>query len=162
MIEKLLEFLKWCNLRRKQFISILHQFENSLLFIVPYSRWVLLLLVPSLVEGQYRSLNREKQFATTRVLPRFAVGCGWTESFSYYNASDAYHVKFTYKNDPPNLWNLSQKSLTGRGVRHIERTVQSLYFLSWTTVLNKRLSKQSWGWWFEMPSHSLWRHCNVV
>ena len=25
--------------------------------------------------------------------------------------------------------------------------------------LNKRLSKQSWGWWFEMPLHSLWRHC---
>ena len=27
--------------------------------------------------------------------------------------------------------------------------------------LNKRLSKQSWGWWFEMPSRSLWRHCNI-
>ena len=23
------------------------------------------------------------------------------------------------------------------------------------------LSKQSWGWWFETPSDSLWRHCNV-
>ena len=28
--------------------------------------------------------------------------------------------------------------------------------------LNKRLSKQWWGWWFEMPSHSLWHHCNMV
>ena len=26
--------------------------------------------------------------------------------------------------------------------------------------LNKRLNKQSWGWWFETPSRSLWRHCN--
>ena len=25
---------------------------------------------------------------------------------------------------------------------------------------NKRLSKQSWGWWFETPSHPLWRHYN--
>ena len=25
---------------------------------------------------------------------------------------------------------------------------------------NKRLSKQSWGWWFETLSPSLWRHCN--
>ena len=25
---------------------------------------------------------------------------------------------------------------------------------------NKRLSKQSWGWWFETPSCPLWRHCN--
>ena len=26
--------------------------------------------------------------------------------------------------------------------------------------LNKRLSAQSWGWWFETPLCSLWRHCN--
>ena len=25
---------------------------------------------------------------------------------------------------------------------------------------NKWLSKQSWGWWFETPSRSLWRHRN--
>ena len=24
----------------------------------------------------------------------------------------------------------------------------------------KRLSKLSWGWWFETPSRLLWRHCN--
>ena len=28
--------------------------------------------------------------------------------------------------------------------------------------LNKRLSKQSWGWWFETLSRPLWRHCNEV
>ena len=28
-------------------------------------------------------------------------------------------------------------------------------------ALNKRLGKQSQGWWFEMPTHSLWRHCNA-
>ena len=27
---------------------------------------------------------------------------------------------------------------------------------------NKRLSKQWWGWWFETPSWSLWRQCNVL
>ena len=27
--------------------------------------------------------------------------------------------------------------------------------------LNKRLSKQSWSWWFEMPSCPLWPHCNA-
>ena len=26
--------------------------------------------------------------------------------------------------------------------------------------LNKRLSKQWWGWWFDTPSCPLWRHCN--
>ena len=28
--------------------------------------------------------------------------------------------------------------------------------------LNKRLSKQPWGWWFESPSHLLRRHCNEM
>ena len=27
--------------------------------------------------------------------------------------------------------------------------------------LNKRLSKQWWGWWFETLSHPLWRHRNA-
>ena len=27
---------------------------------------------------------------------------------------------------------------------------------------NKPLGKQSWGWWFETPSCSLWRHCNII
>ena len=27
-------------------------------------------------------------------------------------------------------------------------------------ALTKRLSKQSWGWWFETPSRSLWRNYN--
>ena len=34
----------------------------------------------------------------------------------------------------------------------------ALMFL-WS-ALNKRLNKQSWGWWFETPPRSLWRHCN--
>ena len=35
-----------------------------------------------------------------------------------------------------------------------------LWCFLWSAPLNRRLSKQSWGWWFEMPLHSLWRHCN--
>ena len=34
--------------------------------------------------------------------------------------------------------------------------------LSLICALNKRLSKQSWGWWFETPSRSLWRHCSDI
>ena len=29
-------------------------------------------------------------------------------------------------------------------------------------ALDKRLTKQWWGWWFETLSGSLWRHCNVI
>ena len=38
---------------------------------------------------------------------------------------------------------------------------RSFYMFSLICALNKRLSKQSWGWWFETQSRSLWRHCNV-
>ena len=28
--------------------------------------------------------------------------------------------------------------------------------------LNKPVSEQSWGWWFDTPLCSSWRHCNVT
>ena len=34
------------------------------------------------------------------------------------------------------------------------------FFVFFDLRLEKRLSKQSLGWWFETPSRSLWRHCN--
>ena len=41
-----------------------------------------------------------------------------------------------------------------------QRPVTRSFDIFFDLRLNKRLSKQSWGWWFETPSHSLWRHCN--
>ena len=42
-----------------------------------------------------------------------------------------------------------------------QRPVMQSFDVFFDLCLNKRLSKQSWGWWFEMPSCSLWCHCNV-
>ena len=41
-----------------------------------------------------------------------------------------------------------------------QRPVTRSFDVFFDLRLNKRLSKQSWGWWFETPLHSLWRHCN--
>ena len=41
--------------------------------------------------------------------------------------------------------------------RPVTRSVDVFFDLG----LNIRLSKQSWGWWFETPSRPLWRHCNL-
>ena len=43
-----------------------------------------------------------------------------------------------------------------------QRTVTRGFDVFFDLRLNKRLSKQSWGWWFETPSRSLWRHCNAM
>ena len=42
-----------------------------------------------------------------------------------------------------------------------QRPVTRSFDVFFDLRLNKRYSKQSWGWWFETPSCSLWRHCNV-
>ena len=43
-----------------------------------------------------------------------------------------------------------------------QRPVTRSFDFSLICTLNKRLSKQSWGWWFETQLCSLWRHCNVI
>ena len=48
------------------------------------------------------------------------------------------------------------------GIRWIPLTkpVKRSFGVFFLLCLNKWLSKQSWGWWLETPSRSLWRHCN--
>ena len=41
-----------------------------------------------------------------------------------------------------------------------QRPVTRSFDVFFDLHLNKRLSKQWWGWWFETPLHPLWRHCN--
>ena len=43
----------------------------------------------------------------------------------------------------------------GNAQRPVTRSFDDLFDL----YPNKRLGKQSWGWWFERPSRSLWHHC---
>ena len=48
---------------------------------------------------------------------------------------------------------------TGPGEFPTQRPVTRSFDVFFDLRLNKRLSKQPWGWWFETPSWSLWRHC---
>ena len=52
--------------------------------------------------------------------------------------------------------------ITGhRWIPHIKASDAELWGF-FDLRLNKRFSKQSWDWWFETSSRSLWRHCNNV
>ena len=42
----------------------------------------------------------------------------------------------------------------------LQRPVTWSFDVFFEMRLNKRLSIQSWGWWFAMPSRSSWHHCN--
>ena len=50
--------------------------------------------------------------------------------------------------------------VTGPGEFPAQRPVTPSFDACFDLRLNKRLSKQPWGWWFETPSWSLWRQCN--
>ena len=41
-----------------------------------------------------------------------------------------------------------------------QRPVTRSFYVFLDLRVDKRLSKQSWAWWFETQSSSLWRHCN--
>ena len=43
-----------------------------------------------------------------------------------------------------------------------QRPVTRSFDVFFDLRLNQRLSKQSLGWWFETPSRSLWRNCDVI
>ena len=43
-----------------------------------------------------------------------------------------------------------------------KRPVTRSFDVFFDVRLNKRLSQQSWGWWFEAPSRRLWHHCNEL
>ena len=65
-----------------------------------------------------------------------------------------WHAHYT-KYEEVNAWDRSIYSWW----RH---QIETFYALQRpVTRLNKRLSKQSWGWWFETLSCPLWRHSNV-
>ena len=48
-----------------------------------------------------------------------------------------------------------------RGINPAQRPVTRSFDIFFDLRLNKRLSKQSWGWWFETLSCPLWRQCYV-
>ena len=43
-----------------------------------------------------------------------------------------------------------------------QKTVARNFDVFFDVCLNKRLSKQWCGWWFETPWRPLWRHCNMI
>ena len=75
---------------------------------------------------------------------------------------------FSFVHDDVIKWNIFR--ITGHlcgtspvtGEFPTQRPVTRSFDVFLDLPLNKRLSKQSRGWWFEAPSRSLWRHCNAV
>ena len=48
------------------------------------------------------------------------------------------------------------------GIHRSQRPVTRSFDIFFDLLPNNRWTKQSWGWWFETPSRSFWRHCNAT
>ena len=64
-----------------------------------------------------------------------------------------------WKHFPPH-WPLWGEFTGDRWIPHTKSSDAELWFF-FDLRLNKRLSKQFLRWWFDKPSRSLWRQCNV-
>ena len=60
----------------------------------------------------------------------------------------------------PRYWPLCGEFTGDRWILRTNGQWRGALVFSLTCASNKRLSKQSWGWWFETPSRSLWWRCN--
>ena len=96
----------------------------------------------------------------------------FTNSSSFWGANTS-HFCHLYKRilhfilDPTNSWSILDQMIACClfGGMFFKQSSIALYrhvFSFLDLRLNKRLSKQSWGWWFETPSRPLWHHCNVT
>ena len=76
-----------------------------------------------------------------------------------------HHVQIMMTSSNGNIFRVTGPlcgEFTGPGEFPTQRPVTRTFDVFFDLRLNKRLSKQAWGWWFETLSWSLWRHCNVI
>ena len=96
----------------------------------------------------------------------FAQGHCPANGFSALNTSKAVKGVMRFSHDDVIKWKifLVTGPLGGEFTGHwwipLTKASDAELFLFFDLRLNKRLSKQAWGWWIGTPSHPLWRHCN--
>ena len=95
-----------------------------------------------------------------------SIVCFYIITHMYANFSDglAELVPFMMTSSNGNIFRVTGHlcgEFTGPGEFPTQRPVTRSFEVFFDLRLNKRLSKQSWGWWFETLSRPLWRHCDV-
>ena len=119
-------------------MEILRQYDHSRVWCIRYNTWLM-----SWPEGRI-------VFHLTMV--------------SLFSSFPSRHGTFTFHSWWRHQMETFSALLTLTGDRWIPRTMASdaELWVFFDLRLNKRLNKQSRRRWFETPSHTLWRDCNVV
>ena len=82
----------------------------------------------------------------------------WKYVFVRFSYDDVIKWKY-FPHSWPFVWGIHQSPVNSS---HKGQWCGALMFSLICAWIDRRLCKQSWGWWFETPLCSLWCHCNVV
>ena len=103
---------------------------------------------------------RRRQYCSNRPVPWGQRALGGR----YFMSSGLHHSEYVLHDDVikwrhfPRHWPL--RGIHRSPVNSPHKGQMRSFYVFFDLRLDKRLSKQPWGWWFETPSCSLWRHCN--
>ena len=93
---------------------------------------------------------------TLHLRSNYAEVCSRGSNGQQNNKSGLVHVTILRRTGHDDVIKWEHSPRNWSFVRGIHRRFDVFFDLR----LNKRLSKQSWGWWFETLSRPLWGHCN--
>ena len=121
--------------------------------LIPYARWETFCVSLSVythynvADQKFRCLQKSSKTQCTETFTdhTFSVNIWWRHQMETFSA----------------LLAVCEGNSLVTGEFPSQRPVTRSFDVFCDLRLNKRLSKQPWGWWFETPSRSLWRHCNV-
>ena len=97
-----------------------------------------------------------------QVPPEFIVTNDWASCGIWASAVNG---QFMMTSSNGNIFRVTGPlcgEFTGPGEFPTQWPVTRSFDVFFDLCLNKRLSKQPWGWWFETPLWSLWRQCNAM
>ena len=137
---------RWIKSLYGPFCSIVDQYARSAIFVF----WPFLLWIPNsqywvlVILWSFPNVGRWKQ--KTGRIRCFYLRTWWRYQMENFSAL----LAICAGNSP----------VTGEFPA--QRPVTRSFDVFFDLRLNKRLSKRWWGWWFQMPSRPLWRHCNDI
>ena len=139
------------------------------------SRWHAVLLIthrpgPQVSASQLRTANVPQNVAyhVHHIMYCISSWVGHIISalLANHTNSNTSQLKTTWRHDQMETFTALLTLCVGKspvpGEFFSQRPVMQSFDVFFDLHLSKWLSKQSWGWWCETPSHSLWRHPNDV
>ena len=132
-----------------------HQYSASLAYVRESTgdRWI------PLTKGQYSGKCFHLMTSSCKIAALYTVSCYDQPRYNEIQLYTELHVSW-WRHPFSALLAICGGNSPVTDEFPAQRPVTRGFYAFFDLRLNKRLRKQSWGWWCETPSHSPWRHCD--